>query len=193
MMASSLAAFSAVSSSMNSRAGVRFSRNSRAMRACRMPCAEARPSRVAACSSAAPRTLTNTRAWRRSGLVLTSVTVTNPTRGSLKPSDRAALSTSRIASSTRRILSEPILDLRLVEGRDAPVDPHAMRAALVKPPDYPIDRLVERPQRPAAPRGGQRRSLPGVLVGDLGRSEAVAGAQLRLDGLQLRPLGLQAP
>ena len=54
----------------------------------RRACPRAPAARLAA---AAPSTLTYTRAWRRSGLVLTSVTVTNPTRGSfssLRPRPR---------------------------------------------------------------------------------------------------------
>src|SRR3954447_14461782 len=54
---------------------------------------------------ASPSTLTKTRAWRRSGLVSTAVTVTKPTRGSLRSCVRASLSTSRMASFTRRMRS----------------------------------------------------------------------------------------
>src|SRR6185436_19578548 len=90
-------------------------RSSRAIRPWRMPCADASPSTVAAFSSAVPNTLTKTRAWRRSALVRTSVTVTNPTRGSLRSRFTASPSTSRTASSTRRMRAPPelILYLRL--------------------------------------------------------------------------------
>src|SRR5262249_39078665 len=74
---------STVSSYSNASSGVCLSRSSPAIRRCRKPCADPSPARLSARVSASPRTLTYTRAWRRSGLVLTAVTVTNPTRGSL--------------------------------------------------------------------------------------------------------------
>ena len=58
-------------------------------------------------------TLTYTRAWLRSALVLTSVTVTNPTLGSFKSEASASPITCLIASSTRRIRSELILPVHV--------------------------------------------------------------------------------
>src|SRR5919206_3945139 len=60
---------------------------------------------VSARSSGSPRTDTYTRAWRRSGLVSTDVTVTNPMRGSRSPSAIRTETTSRTASFTRRMRS----------------------------------------------------------------------------------------
>ena len=58
---------------------------------------------------ASPSTLTKTRAWRRSGLVSTAVTVTNPMRGSLRPSASRADRTSLTASFTRLMRSPATL------------------------------------------------------------------------------------
>src|SRR5215208_7732727 len=60
---------------------------------------------VASRSSGLPRTDTYTRAWRRSGVVSTDVTVTNPMRGSRRPSAIRTETTSRTASFTRRMRS----------------------------------------------------------------------------------------
>src|SRR5215208_1234135 len=60
---------------------------------------------VASRSSGLPRTDTYTRAWRRSGVVSTEVTVTNPMRGSRSPSAIRTETTSRTASFTRRMRS----------------------------------------------------------------------------------------
>src|SRR5271154_3096191 len=85
------------------------------MRPCRKPCALFRPSSVISrcassdCPPSSPSTLTYTRAWLRSALVFTSVTVTNPTRGSFSSPASASPNTWRIASSTRRI--RPLLIL----------------------------------------------------------------------------------
>src|SRR6185312_16544053 len=64
-------------------------------------------SSVASRSVSSPRTLTKTFAVRRSGLVSTPVTVTNPRRGS-ESSEIVAATTSRTASSTRRIRAPAI-------------------------------------------------------------------------------------
>src|SRR5207248_124710 len=80
--ASTRNAFSAVSSRMKRSSGVFLRCSSEAIRPCRKPWAERRPSSEASCSAGEPRMLTYTRACRRSAEVLTSVTVTNPTRGS---------------------------------------------------------------------------------------------------------------
>src|SRR5207247_34428 len=93
---------STVGSYSNAGCGVRFSRSSRASRPCRTPCAASRPARLCCCSSSEPRTLTKTRACRKSGEVSTPVTVTNPILGSLS-SPTASDNTWRTASLTRRL------------------------------------------------------------------------------------------
>src|ERR1700741_929832 len=94
---------------MNLSAGVRLRPSSSATRACKKPCALRRPRRLSSRSRSPPSTLTYTRACLRSGLVLTSVTVMNPTRGSFTSPASASPITWRIASSTRRILGLLIL------------------------------------------------------------------------------------
>src|SRR4051812_43710500 len=89
------------------------------------PCEEASPSSVAWRSGSSPSTLTYTRAWRRSGLVSTAVTVTNPIRGSFRPSAIRAESTSRTASLTRLMRSPATLVLPeyFFSRCDAPLHP----------------------------------------------------------------------
>ena len=73
---------SAVSSRWTCRSGMRLIR-SRLPSSCRMNGMAWRSASTAASRSAGcPMTLTQTFAWRRSGVVSTSVIVTNPTRGS---------------------------------------------------------------------------------------------------------------
>ena len=76
-------------------------------RAWRTPCEERRPASVASRSSSSPSTLTKTRAERRSGLVSTAVTVTNPMRGSWSSVAIAAPITSRMTSLMRRMRRWP--------------------------------------------------------------------------------------
>src|SRR5437763_10998121 len=105
------------SSCTKSSVGVRFIRSSSPTRCWRKPRAELSPSRAASRSWSPPRTLTNTRALRRSALVSTPVTVTKPMRGSATSSARWADTTSRTASLTRRILSPAILVVTPGTGR----------------------------------------------------------------------------
>ena len=98
-----------------------------------------------------PSTLTYTRAWRRSGLVLTSVTVTNPTRGSFRSPATASPITWRIASSTRRI--RPVLILPVQFPADAAVPAGRLRPAARQPcSGRPLRRTAR------APPGASRRS-----------------------------------
>src|SRR3979409_1915790 len=97
--------------------------------------------------------LTYTRAWRMSGLVLTPVTVTNPTRGSRRSFAMASLSTSRTASSTRRMRPSAILSLpaeswdqvgQLGDRREHPLDAHALGTASLQPALEVVDRGRQR-------------------------------------------------
>src|SRR4051794_3536011 len=104
----------------------------------------------------------------------------------------ASDSTSLMASSTRRILSEAaILALQVRPRRNAPLDAHALGQARVEPAAGAGGEFVRATHGPGAPRSQQRRALPGVLVGDLRDGEATALAEPRLDGVELRALGLQ--
>src|SRR3954453_15489601 len=118
--------WSTESSCTNSSVGVLFIRTSAPITDCRYPAEDWRPSRVSALSSSVPSTLTYTRPWRRSALVSTAVTVTNPMRGSLRPAAMRAQRTSRSASLTRRMRPPLILDLLQLGGADhraLPADP----------------------------------------------------------------------
>src|SRR5690242_4609398 len=175
---------------MNVSAGVCLSVSSPATRFCRNPCAERSPSRVASRSGSSPRTLTNTRAWRRSGLVLTPVTVTNPTRGSRRSLAIASLSTSRTASSTRRMRPLAILSLpaetwdqvvQLGDRHDGSLHVHALRAPRLQPAFHPVGSDRQQRQRPAGQCGGERRPLPEVLVIHLRDGNSEPAVQLGLD------------
>src|SRR3712207_4528557 len=96
-----------------------------------------------------PRTETKTLAWRRSGEVSTGVTVTNPTRGSLISVGIASESTSRTASSTRRMRSDFILVPKVRPGDHAPLDARALRATRVRQPAHGVRRLLAAAQRAA--------------------------------------------
>src|SRR3954451_7848971 len=104
-------------------------RSSRARRRCSAPWAERSPAIVAPRSSAFPSTLTYTRAWRRSEVVLTLVIVTKPIRGSCRSWATASVSTCLTASSTRRIRSEGILVRYLGEGGERALDPAGLGKA----------------------------------------------------------------
>ena len=95
--------FSMVSSYRKVRVGVRFMWVSAAIRDWITPWARPRAVRVASRSSSEPKTLTKTFAVRRSGLVSTEVTVTNPMLGSLRSEAMAEPITSRNDSLTRRM------------------------------------------------------------------------------------------
>ena len=74
-------------------------------------------------SASPPSTLTYTRAVRRSGLVSTAVTVTNPIRGSFSSVAMASPRTSRITSLTRRIRAVAIAVPTITARGAAPGDP----------------------------------------------------------------------
>src|SRR5439155_21709414 len=96
---------SALGSYSKASVGVCLSRRREATRDWRYPCEDDNPASDSSRSLSSPSTLTKTRARRRSGLVSTAVTVTNPTRGSFSSVAIASLNTSRMASLTLRILS----------------------------------------------------------------------------------------
>src|SRR4051812_34243912 len=157
------------------------------------PCEEASPSSVAWRSGSSPSTLTNTRAWRRSGLVSTAVTVTNPMRGSFSPSASRAERTSRTASLTRRMRSAGILAVQKLFARHQgsfhanPVGKHRLHITLE------VGRSVRDRSRPRTDkRSGDGGPLPQVVMIGLGNGGAEALVQLRLQGLQLLPLAFQA-
>src|SRR5436309_905701 len=163
--------------------GVRFSLSSRATRAWSTPCAAARPERLCSRLRSEPRTLTKTRASRRSGDVSTPVTVTKPIRGSFRlpiPSESTSLS----ASLTRRMRS--LIECHEVP-RSRPQLPFlAVEVAL---------RLVEKPlglARLAGDAGhGEPRALPQLVVVDLGHGDTEAVLQLCFRRPDELPLALQ--
>src|SRR6185312_5678707 len=155
---------SAVSSWKKVSVGVCLRRSSPPMRPCRKPCAERSPSSEALTASASPRTLTYTRAWLRSGLVLTSVTVTNPTRGSFTSWVSTSLRTSRTASSTRRILSKLILSLprpRTRSGSAPRARPRGNGSAATPRRDRPPARAGAASRSSARRRGSSAATCPG--------------------------------
>src|SRR3954470_3277596 len=163
------------------------------MAACRTPCEEVRPARARSRSVASPSTLTKTRAWRRSGLVSTAVTVTNPMRGSLSPSASRAERTSRTASLTRRMRSAGILAVQQLFARHQgsfhanSVGKHRLHITLE------VGRRIGERSRPRPnKRGGDGRALPQVVMIRLGNGGAEALLQLRLERLKLFALALQA-
>ena len=108
--------------------------------------------------AASPSTLTYTRAWRRSALVLTSVTVTNPTRGSFRSPASASPITWRIASSTRRIRPLLILSVQFPAALDLP----AARPPAARRPAEAIKRTARaRPDASRRPRARRPRARPG--------------------------------
>src|SRR5215212_294878 len=167
-------------------------RNSSPIRPWRKPRDDVSPSRAAVRSSSSPRTLTYTRAARRSGLVSTEVTVTNPMRGSLRPWASSEDSTSLTASLTRRIRAPAIL-VKLLAGKDRPLDSYAVGELRLHVAAELGARVVHDRGRPAHERGRQRRPLPEVVVVGLGDRRAEAPLELRLQRHDLLPLALQAP
>ena len=174
--------------------GVRFRRSSAATRRCRKPCADCSPSRLASRSASSPRTLTYTRAWRRSGLVLTSVTVTNPMRGSLRSCGTASLRTSRTASSTRRMRPASSYPSEVVEGCE-------LGARRGRPAETARPASARRGRRPPASACMRAAVSAAASVARCQRSwwstsddrDAEAAVELRLDRRQLLALGLEAP
>src|SRR5919202_1968624 len=163
--------------------GVRFILSSCATRDWSTPCAAARPASVRSRFRSEPRTLTKTRAWRRSGDVRTPVTVTKPMRGSFS-SPMPSESTSFTASSTRR--------------RRSLIERHELAGARPELPFLAVQvplRLVEQPlglPRLARDAGdGEARALPQLVVVDLRDRRAEAVLELRLRRAHELPLALQ--
>src|SRR5438876_522966 len=150
------------------------------MRAWRTPCAEESPASELSRLRSEPRTLTKTRAWRRSGEVSTPVTVTNPIRGSFS-SMSASASDSRIASFTRRIRSG-------IGGHDLSLGAHELVLLAVEIPDGFLEELLGFVVLARDAGDSELGTLPEVVVVDLrdGRAEAVLELCLRrLDVLAL--------
>src|SRR5215216_5351064 len=145
---------------------------------------------VSARCSSSPSTDTYTRACLRSGLVSTEVTVTNPMRGSLRPSARRAETTSRTASFTRRMRSA-ILE-KVLPGHH----PAFHRSAIGKHRDdvslQSRRSIAERACLSTHECRGQLRALPQVVVIRLRDRRAEAPLELRLEGAQLLALALEA-
>src|SRR3954468_13939707 len=165
-------------------------RNSLATDCCRTPWADSSPAMVASRSSGVPRTDTYTRAWRRSGLVSTEVTVTNPMRGSRRPSVIRSETTSRTASFTRRMRSA-ILE-KVFPGHH----PAFHRCALGKHrDDVPLHSrgsITQIGNAVSDECGGQFRALPQLVMSRLGHRRSEAPVQLSLQRAQLPALALEA-
>src|SRR5215211_349367 len=157
----------------------------------RRPCDDSRPARVSARSWTDPSTLTNTRAWRRSGLVATAVTVTKPMRGSSRPSAIRAESTSRTASLTLRMRSmgilEKVLDRHHMAFHGRAVGKHGFHVA-----GEAGASLAERAGLASDQGSRQRRALPELVVIGLGHCRAEAALKVRLERAQLPALAFQA-
>src|SRR5918992_4521263 len=158
----------------------------------RNPADERRPASVSARCEASPSTLTKTRARRRSGLVSTEVTVTNPMRGSFTSPVMCADRTSRTASFTRRIREPGILVEHLL-GRDQGVlDPHTLRELRLHVALELRGRIPHAAGVAADQRRRHRGALPQVVVIGLGDGRAEAPLELRLQRGQLLALALEA-
>src|SRR5689334_12265328 len=145
------------------------------------PCACWRPASVFSRSCSFPRTLTNTRACRRSGLVSTAVTVTNPMRGSFSPSAIRAERISRRASLTLRMRSPAtLLPQYVVRGNNAAFETHAFRKLTEHVTLQVVGRVFERTEVPADQGSGQRRALPELVMVGLGDRRAEALSKLGL-------------
>ncbi len=136
--------------------GVCLRRSSEATRRWRNPWAELEPleARLARVGSS-PSTDTKTVAWRRSGEVSTEVTVTKPTRGSLRSVATASESTTRTASSTRRMRAEGILDHppEVLIGDHETLERGAVGMAVEHEALDPVQPAIELAQRRAGQRG----------------------------------------
>src|SRR5581483_5440702 len=142
------------------------------MRAWRMPCADERPSSVARRRRSLPSTETNTVPSRRSGVTRTPVTVTSPIRGSFS-SPIPSATTARTDSLTRRMRS-----LTVVTGCDEQaVTAHEHRFARREPSLGAGGQLLGLVRGPRRAGDGERRTLPEVVVVDLGDRGAEAAAQ----------------
>src|SRR5215210_8507690 len=137
-------------------------RSSLAIACWKRPCADWSPASVSSRSSSLPRTDTYTRAWRRSVLVSTEVTVTNPMRGSLTPSASRADTTSRRASFTRRMRSamlEKVFPRHHLAFHTRAFGKHRVHETL-----HCRGLIPQRAGLPAHQRGGDLRTLPEVVV-----------------------------
>ena len=141
--------------------------------------------------ASSPRTVTNTRAWRRSGLVLTSVTVTKPMRGSLRPghsvaedlADRLVDAAHAVAGHTISSNAATVRSTRTPCGQAGIEEALYPVGATARP--HPANRRPRRPRASSAARGpGGRPRSP---------TRRAASAQPRLDRRQVLALGLQAP
>src|SRR5207302_3699430 len=180
------------SSWTNVSVGVRFMRSSRPIRCCRKPLAECSPASAAARSGAPPRTLTNTRALRRSALVSTPVTLTNPMRGSLRSSVMCAETISRTASLTLRIRAPAILVEDLLRGDQSPLDSNPIgELRLHVAAELHAGPFHDAGVPPYKGRG-QRGALPQIVVIGLRDGGPEAALELRLEADQLLPLALEA-
>src|SRR5919204_5655545 len=163
--------------------GVRFILSSRATRAWRTPWAAPSPSSVRSRFRSEPRTLTKTRAWRRSDDVSTAVIVTKPIRGSLS-SPIPSESTSLTASFTRRMRS-------LIERHELPRSRPELPLLAVQVPLRLVQEPLRLPRLPRHARDGQPRALPKLVVVDLGHRGAEPVLELRFRRADELPLPLQ--
>ena len=144
-------------------------------------------------SASSPSTLTYTRAWRRSGLVSTEVTVTKPMRGSFSPRrsvPRGPPGPPRSPCACGRAILVPCRSSCRHDAAfhaDVPSGNCARRSARRS-----AARSSQRGGVAADERGGQPRALPQVVVVGLGHRRAEALLQLRLQRLQLLALALEA-
>src|SRR3954447_24553193 len=172
-------------------------RSSRAIWAWRKPAEERSPASASSRSACWPRTLTNTRALRKSGLVSTPVTVTNPMRGSLRSPEICAEITSRTASLTRRIrapgiLEDPPVAEQLFARHESTLNPHSLRKLRLHVSRELRAGVPHRACVPPAQRRGDGRALPQVVVVGLGNGRAEAPLKLSLQRHDLLALPLEA-
>src|SRR5689334_3881907 len=163
--------------------GVRFRRSSDASRAWSGPCAAASPASDSSRLRSDPSTLTYTVAVRRSGEVVTPVTVTKPMRGSLS-SSTASASTARTDSLTRRMRS-------VIERHHVPLAAHEHELLAVEPARGLVEEPLDLALLARDDSRRQARALPQLVVVDLrdGRAEPVL--ELRLRRLHELALSLQ--
>src|SRR6476619_114485 len=150
-----------------------------------------RPAMASSRAASSPRTLTYTRALRRSGVVSTPVTVTKPMRGSFRPAASCAERTSLTASFTLRILALAILDhpssgiahdlTHHIVGRShAALDPHALRKLRFHIPCELRGGVVYHRWCTPHERRRERAALPEIVVVGLRDGRAEALLQVRL-------------
>src|SRR5580765_3907397 len=167
------------------RSGVRFILSSVASRSWRTPCADSSPCSVFSRLRSLPRTLTKTRDCRRSAVVSTPVTVTNPIRGSLS-SPIASASVSRIASFTLRMRSVIWHRHPLLRGQE-------LVLLAVEVANRLLEQALRLPVLARHTRDRQPRALPFFVVVDFCHRGAEAIVELRLRRLDELALALQRP